>query len=373
MKLKFSAAAIALVFPLSVSAMKIEKAPFGKTKDGHAVDLYTLTNDKGANVKIATYGGTVVSINVPDKAGKLGDVALGFDNIPDYESKSPYFGCITGRYANRIAKGKFSIDGKEYILATNNGPNHLHGGEKGFDKCMWKANTVEEDDKVSLVLTYTSKDGEEGYPGTLSNKVTYTWDNDNALRIDYASTTDKPTVINLTNHTYFNLAGEGKGDILGHELTLNCDRYTPTDETAIPLGKLDPVKGTPFDFTKAHTIGKRINNDNQQLKWGKGYDHNFVINQKKPGELTLAATVHEPKSGRVLEVHTDQPGIQLYTGNFLDGSFSGKSGKPYKYRNAFCLETQVYPDSPNQKGFPNAVLRPGKKYSHVCIYKFATK
>jgi len=319
-----------------------------------------------------TYGGTVVAINVPDKDGKLGDVALGFDTLGEYEEKSPYFGCITGRYANRIAKGKFALDGKEFTLATNNDPNHLHGGLKGFDKRVWAAEEIKGDGFVGIRLTYTSKDGEEGYPGTLETTVTYTWNNDNELRIEYGASTDKPTVINLTNHSYFNLEGEGSGDILGHEAVFNCDRYTPTDETAIPLGKLAAVKGTPFDFTSAHPIGERIGADDQQIVWGKGYDHNYVINQKKAGEMTLAATVTAPKSGRVLEVITDQPGIQFYTGNFLDG-VKGKGGRVYAHRNAFCLETQVYPDSPNQKGFPKARLDPGEKYSHTCVYKFSVR
>ena len=322
----FSVAAI-VALQVSTSAMTIEKSPFGKTEDGTAVDLYTLTNDKGASVKITNYGGTVTSINVPDKDGKMGDVVCGFNSVEEYIKGSPYFGCITGRYANRIAKGKFTVDGKEYSLATNNEPNHLHGGLKGFDKQVWTAEELKKDDGVGLSLSYVSKDGEEGYPGELKAVVTYIWDNNNALHIKYSATTDKTTVINLTNHSYFNLAGEGSGDVLGHRLKLNCDRYTPTDETAIPLGELAPVKDTPFDFTKAFPIGKRIGDDNQQLKWGKGYDHNFVINQEAPGKMTLAAIVVEPKSGRVLEVRTDQPGVQLYTGNFLDGTVAGKSGK----------------------------------------------
>jgi aldose 1-epimerase len=358
---------------ISTSAMTIEKSPFGKTEDGTAVDLYTLTNDKGASVKITNYGGTITSINVPDKDGKMADVVCGFNSVEEYIKGSPYFGCITGRYANRIAKGKFTVDGKEYSLATNNESNHLHGGLKGFDKQVWTAKENKKDDRIGLSLSYVSKDGEEGYPGELKTVVTYTWDNNNALRIAYSATTDKATVINLTNHSYFNLAGEGSGDVLDHRVKLNCDRYTPTDETAIPLGELAPVKDTPFDFTKPLAIGMRIGDDNQQLKWGKGYDHNFVINQEEPGKMTLAAVVVEPKSARTLEVRTDQPGVQLYTGNFLDGTVTGKSGKKYEHRNAFCLETQIYPDSPNQKGFPKATLAPGETYKHVCVYKFGVR
>ncbi len=354
------------VLALSLSsAMSIEKSPFGKTADGAEASLYTLKNKNGAVVKITDYGGTVVAIEVPDKEGNLGDVALGFDSVEGYIDRSPYFGCITGRYANRIAKGKFTVDGKEYTLATNNDPNHLHGGEKGFDKKIWA--TAMEGDK--LVFTYTSPDGEEGYPGTLTSKVTYSWSDDNALQIDYEATTDKPTVLNLTNHTYFNLAGEGNGDILGHEVKFNCSHFTPIDETSIPFGEIRPVKGTPFDFTSVHTIGDRIGAGNEQLKFGKGYDHNFVIDSSEHGKLVHACTVTDPKTGRVLTVHTDQPGVQFYTGNFLDG-LEGKGGKKYDYRTGFCLETQVFPDSPNNAHFPSPVLRPGETYSHTCIYKF---
>ena len=354
--------------------MSITDKPFGKTKDGTEVKLYTLKNATGMTVSITNYGGIVTSIIVPDKDGKPGDVACGYDKVEDYIAGSPYFGCITGRYANRIAKGKFSIEGKEYTLATNNGPNHLHGGDVGFDKRVWKASTVKDDNSVQLVLNYTSPDGEEGYPGKLDCKVTYRLPKkENALHIDYLASTDKATPVNLTNHTYFNLAGHGTGTHLDHEIAINADRYTPTDATAIPTGELAPVKGTPFDFTTSHKIGKRIDADHEQIKFGKGYDHNWVINQKKPGELTLAAHVSEPTSGRVLEVHTTEPGIQFYTGNFLDGSNVGKGGKVYKHRYAFCLETQHYPDSPNQKSFPSCILKPGETYKHTCIYKFSTQ
>ena len=358
--------ALVPAFALTLSsAMSIEKSPFGKTADGAKVSLYTLKNAGGGSVQVTDYGGIVVSINVPDREGKVADVTLGFDSLEGYLAGHPYFGCITGRYANRIAKGKFTLDGKEYSLAVNNGPNHLHGGEAGFDKKLWKANT----ENGRLVLTYTSADGEEGYPGKLDCKVTYSWTDDNELRIDYAATTDKETVINLTNHAYFNLKGEGSGDILKHQAQFNCSHYTPVDETSIPTGEVRPVKGTPFDFTEPHAIGERIDEDNEQLKFGKGYDHNFVIDSSENGKLVHACTVTDPDSGRVLEVHTDQPGVQFYTGNFLNGA-KGKGGKPYGMRHGFCLETQVFPDSPNRAHFPSPVLQPGEEYEHTCVYKF---
>ncbi|MFT4547474.1 MAG: aldose 1-epimerase [Verrucomicrobiales bacterium] len=354
--------------------MKLTEQPFGKTTDGTEVKLYTLTNETGMSVSITNYGGIVTSIVVPDKNGKPGDVVCGYEKVEDYIAGSPYFGCITGRYANRIAKGKFSLDGEEYTLATNNEPNHLHGGVVGFDKKVWTATTVKDDGSLQLVLNYSSPDGEEGYPGKLDCKVTYRLPNkENSLHIDYEATTDKSTPINLTNHSYFNLAGHGSGTHLEHEIAINADRYTPTDATAIPTGELAPVKGTPFDFTTSHKIGERIEADHEQIKFGKGYDHNWVINQPKPGVLTLAAHVFEPTTGRILEVHTTEPGIQFYTGNFLDGSNIGKGGKVYKHRYAFCLETQHHPDSPNQKNFPSCILKPGDKYTHTCIYKFGIK
>ena len=323
-------------------------------------------------VKITNYGGIVTSLTAPDKAGKWTDVVLGYNKVEDYIAGSPYFGCITGRYANRIAKGKFTIDGKEYSLATNNDPNHLHGGDVGFDKKVWEAEEVKGKSGVGLKLTRTSPDGEEGYPGALKTTVTYLLTEDNSLDISYEATTDKTTVLNLTHHSYFNLSGEGSGKtILDHELTLNCDKFVPTDDTGIPLdGEQRAVEGSVFDFRKATAIGKRIEADDQQIKNGKGYDHNWIVN----GEgIRLAATLHDPESGRVMEVHTDQPGIQFYTGNYLDGSNVGKSGKKYEHRTGLCLETQIHPDSPNQKGFPNAFLKPGETYTHRCIYKFTTK
>ena len=376
-KLAISAAILAATSTLSLAdhhKMSITEKPFGKTEDGTEVTLYTLKNESGMTVSITNYGGIVTSIVVPDRNGKPGDVACGYDSVEDYIAGSPYFGCITGRYANRIAKGKFSLDGKEYTLAVNNGPNHLHGGEKGFDKKVWKATPKSTEKAVSLKLTYTSPDGEEGYPGNLDCTVTYSVPKDqNALRISYKATTDKATPVNLTNHTYFNLAGHGAGTHLKHSVMINADKFTPTDETGIPTGELAAVKDTPFDFTKPHKIGARIEAEHEQIKFGKGYDHNWVINQEKPGEMTLAARVVEPTSGRVLEVRTTEPGIQFYTGNYLDGSNVGKSDKKYEHRYAFCLETQKYPDSPNQKGFPSSILKPGETYKQVCVYKFGVR
>jgi aldose 1-epimerase len=348
----------------------IERSKFGKMADGQTIDLYTLTNSSGMRVGITNYGGRVVSILAPDWQGRTADVVLGFDDLDGYLGDNPYFGALVGRYANRIAKAKFTLDGVEYKLAPNDGPNTLHGGLKGFDKVVWTAQEIAKDHSV-LELSYLSKDGEEGYPGNLSVKVVYTLTDKNELWIDYTATTDKPTVLNLTNHSYFNLAGEGKGDILQHEMMVNADRFTPIDASLIPTGELRSVEGTPFDFCKPTAIGARINGGDEQLKLGRGYDHNFVLNRTGHG-LTLAARVTEPGSGRVLEVLTTQPGIQLYTGNFLDGTVRGKGGKVYNYRFAFCLETQHFPDSPNQPGFPSAELKPGQTYHEITIYKFST-
>lgn len=346
----------------------IKKMGFGATKDGTVVDIYTLTNASGMEAKIMTYGATVVSLKVPDRDGKLDDVVLGFDNVRDYEEKSPYFGCIVGRYGNRIGKGKFTLDGREYTLAVNNGANHLHGGLKGFDKVVWEA----EYDGVGLKMHYVSKDMEEGYPGRLDVTVVYTLTDDNELKIDYFATTDKPTVCNLTNHSYFNLAGQGLRDNSGHELMLNADNFTPVDSGLITTGEIRPVKGTPMDFTTPTAIGKRINDDYEQLKFGGGYDHNWVLNKDGKG-MTLAASVYEPTTGRFMEVFTTEPGIQFYAGNFLDGSVTGKGGRVYKYRYGFCLETQHYPDSPNRPQFPSVVLAPGQEYKTSTTYKFSAK
>ncbi len=337
--------------------------------DGQPVALFTLKNANGVTVKITNYGGVVQSILVPDKDGKLADVTLGFDTVAEYPEKTQYFGCITGRYANRIAKGKFTLDGKEYTLALNNGDNHLHGGEKGFNQYVWKAETSDGDSEPSLKLTHTSPDGDEGYPGSLSMTVTYTLTKDNGLKIDYEATTDKATVLNLTNHAYFNLAGAGSGNILEHELLLKADGYIPTDDGGIPLAGVSTVEGTPFDFRTSTTIGARIEDDDQQLKNGIGYDHNWVMKDSRDGKLAHVATLTEPKSGRILEVHTTEPGLQFYTGNYLDGR-TGKDGKSYVHRGALCLEAQTFPDSPNRPGFPSPVLKPGEKYTQTTIYRF---
>jgi aldose 1-epimerase len=360
-------------FSLSTEAkMGIEKQPFGKTPDGTSVDLYTLTNDNGMVVKITNYGGTVTSLIVPDRNGKMGDVVLGYDNLDGYLKNNPYFGSIIGRYANRIAKGRFILNGVEYKLAQNNGENHLHGGIKGFDKVVWNAKEVKAGNGVGVELSYLSKDGEEGYPGNLSVTVTYILTNNNELKINYLATTDKDTVVNLTHHSYFNLAGAGEGDILGHELMINADKFTPVDKTLIPTGELRSVKGTPMDFTQPTAIGARINQEDEQLIFGKGYDHNWVLNIVE-GALTRVARVYEPKTGRVMEVFTTEPGMQFYTGNFLDGTITGKGGKVYYQRYGFCLETQHFPDSPNKPQFPSTVLKPGQTYKTTTVYQFSTK
>jgi aldose 1-epimerase len=349
-----------------------KKESFGKTKEGQAVELYTLTNRSGVEAKITTYGGTVVSLKVPDRAGKFEDVVLGFDDIEGYQKSTAYFGALIGRYGNRIAKGRFTLNGVEYKLATNNGENHLHGGVRGFDKVVWNARPLKAANGSALELTYLSKDGEEGYPGNLSVRVVYTLTDKNELRIDYSATTDKDTVVNLTHHSYFNLAGHGNGDILGHQLTINADRFTPTDAGAIPTGELRAVKGTPFDFTQATAIGAHIGEDEEQLKLGKGYDHNFVVNGQA-GKLRHAAKVVEPTSGRVMEVWTTEPGMQFYTGNYLDGGDVGKGGKVYKHRYGFCLETQHYPDAPNRPSFPSTTLKKGGRYQATTVYIFSAR
>jgi aldose 1-epimerase len=346
----------------------IEQKPFGKTADGAAVDLFVLKNTRGMMAKIITYGGIVTALHVPDREGKLGDVVLGFDGLKGYLEGHPYFGAIVGRVANRIAKGHFTLDGKEYKLATNNGPNALHGGLKGFDKVVWKAKTPSATDGVALELTYRSPDGEEGYPGNLTTTVTYTLTNQNELKIDYTATTDKATPVNLSNHSYFNLAGAESGDIFGHVLMLAADRYTPVDATLIPTGEIKPVKGTPLDFTTPTPIGARI----ALLKSDPvGYDHNFVLRGGKAP--ALAARVQEPKTGRIMEMFTSEPGVQFYTGNFLDGKQKGKGGVVYKQHYGFCLEAQHFPDSVNHPDFPSVILRPGKTYTQTTVYKFSAK
>ncbi|HDP98335.1 MAG TPA: galactose mutarotase [bacterium] len=349
--------------------MKIERHSFGKTEDGMAVDLYTLTNDHEVSVQITNYGGIVTLILVPDKNENLGDVVLGFDNLEGYLQNNPYFGCIIGRYGNRLARGKFKLNGKNYSLATNNEPNHLHGGIKGFDKVVWSAKEIKNKDTIGLELTYLSADGEEGYPGNLSIMVIYALTNDNMLRIDYEANTDQPTIVNLTNHSYFNLKDAGATSILDHELTLDADYFTPVDKTLIPTGELRPVAGTPFDFRKPIKVGDWIGADDEQIKIGRGYDHNFALNGKA-GELRLIGKLRESTTGRVMEIWTTEPGIQLYSGNFLDGSITGKNGTVYYYRHGLCLETQHYPDSPNQANFPSTILNPTEKYKTTTVYKF---
>lgn len=349
----------------------VSKAEFGRTSEGMA-HLYTLKNANGVELKITNYGGVITSVSAPDREGEFADVVLGFDRLSKYRDEHPYFGALIGRYGNRIAEGQFAIDGNTYHLPRNNGPNTLHGGESGFDKRLWEAEEVRLDQAAGLDLTRVSEDGEQGFPGNLNVKVRYLLNNDNEIVIQYEATTDQPTVCNLTNHSYFNLKGAGNGDILDHELMINADRFTPINETLIPTGELRPVEGTPFDFRDPTPIGKRIKAENQQLEYAGGYDHNFVLQRDEEG-MVLAASVLEPNSGRFLEVLTTEPGLQFYSGNFLDGSNVGKGGKVYEFRNGFCLETQHFPDSPNQEDFPSTVLRPGEVYETRTIYRFSVK
>ena len=350
----------------------IKKQPFGKTPEGSAVDLYTLTNPKGAEVAITNYGGIVVQLRVPDRKGNLADVVLGYDDLDGYIHDKAYLGALIGRYGNRIAQGKFTLGGKVYTLPRNNGENTLHGGLKGFNQALWRVKELESKDGPSLQLEYLSKDGEERFPGNLSVKVIYTLTDENELKIEYSATTDKETVVNLTNHSYFNLAGAGNGDILKHQVMLRADKFTPVNESLIPTGELRSVQGTPMDFRTPTAVGARIDQDDQQLKYGRGYDHNWALESGGSKTPTLAASVYEPGTGRVLEVLTTEPGIQFYTGNFLDGA-KGKGGKAYQRRYALCLETQHFPDSPNQPNFPSTVLKPGQRYHTVTIYKFSAR
>ena len=349
---------------------RIERKAFGKTSTGESVELFTLARAGAPSVSITNLGGYVVSMLAPDRAGRTADVTLGYASLPGYLADNSYFGCLVGRYANRIAKAAFTLDGKRYSLAANNGPNTLHGGPTGFCRRVWAAKVKSGTDGDALELTYVSRDGEEGYPGTLTATVVYSLREDGGLVIDYSATTDAPTVLNLTNHAYFNLAGEGEGTILDHELQLEAEAYTPVDATLIPTGEVRSVAGTPFDFRKPLAIGARIDAADEQIRFGGGYDHNFVV-RGAPGTLRLAARAVEKKSGRQLEVFTTEPGVQFYTGNFLDGKTLGKAGKPYVKRGAFCLETQHYPDSPNQPAFPSAVLRPGQVYRHTTVYRLS--
>lgn len=351
---------------------EITSAAFGNTPEGEPATLYTLTNSQGVEAKITNFGGVVVSLKVPDRNDSLADVVLGFNSLEPYFEKSPYFGALVGRYGNRIAKGKFTLNGEEYTLAQNNGENHLHGGLKSFGRVLWQAEPLPTDSSANLVLRYTSADGEEGYPGRLDVTVEYALTNDNALRIHYQATTDAPTVVNLTNHSYFNLAGQEQGSILDHEVMINADRFVPVDNTLIPTGELASVEGTPLDFTEPTQVGTRIDDDHTQMVYGKGYDHCWVLN-KEGDALTLAATVYEPGSGRFMEVMTSEPGVQFYSGNFLDGSLTGKDGAVYKKRSGLCLETQHFPDSPNQPNFPSTELNPGETYETTTIYRFSTR
>jgi aldose 1-epimerase len=366
-----SVVAIAQNQPMKPERAKVEKRSFGKLADGTAVDLYTLTNKNGAQAKISTYGAVVVSLTAPDRHGRLADVALGYDDLQSYLEDTFYLGGVAGRYANRIAKGRFKLGGVEYVLAQNNNGNHLHGGVRGFMQVVWEAVGEADARGAHVKLTYLSKDKEEGYPGNFRVTVTYSLSDDNALRIDYLASTDKETVLNLTNHSYFNLAGAGTGSILDHELKLNANRFTPIAADSIPTGELRSVRGTPLDFTRPTKIGARIESTDEQIQFGSGYDHNFVLN-KKPGALALAAEVYEPKSGRVMQVFTTEPGVQFYSGNFLK-DVKGKAGRIYQSREGFCLETQHFPDSPNKPRFPSVILKPGAEYRQTTIYKFSTR
>jgi aldose 1-epimerase len=369
--LPFSSVAAVLLLVGAVTihaATKVSKADFGKMPDGKAVQIFTLTNEHGLEARICTYGGAVVSLKTPDRNGQMADIVLGFDSLEGYlNTAEPYFGALIGRYGNRIAHARFTLDGKVYSLPVNNGANTLHGGDKGFDKVVWTPRQLPDG---GLELTYVSKDGEEGFPGTLKATVVYHLTAANELKIDYSATTDKDTVVNLTNHSYFNLKGAGNGLILDHVLTIHASRFTPVDAGLIPTGELKPVAGTPFDFTRPTAVGSRIGQNDEQLKLGNGYDHNFVLNRTGSG-LSLAARVEEPTTGRVLEVETTEPAVQFYTGNFLDGTLKGKGGHVYPMRAALCLETQHYPDSPNHPSFPTTLLKPDQTYQTTTVYRFS--
>lgn len=370
-KPKSSAPADASADSVSTPEATTSRSVYGKLADGREVSLYTLTNTAGTTMTVTNYGGIIVSLKTEDKNGKFEDVVLGFDSLGQYEKSNPYFGCIVGRYGNRIAKGKFKLDNQTYNLAVNNAENHLHGGLKGFDKVLWTGDNYTTPDGAVLKLTYTSKDLEEGYPGNLQTEVVYTLTNDNELRIDYKATTDKKTIVNLTNHTYFNLSGNTKTDILGHTVSLAASKFLPVDKGLIPTGELKEVKGTPFDFTTPHVIGARINENDEQLKFAGGYDHCWAFD--KLDNLSSVGTVYDSTSGRFMELFTTEPGVQFYTGNFLDGSLTGKFGTVYAKRYGLCLETQHFPDSPNKPSFPSTVLNPGEVYQSQTVYKFSVK
>jgi aldose 1-epimerase len=357
---------------MSKSNSSITKAAFGKMPDGVPVEIFTLRNARGAEARIITYGGVVQSLRMPDRKGKFDDIVLGYDNLEGYVTNSPHFGALIGRYGNRIGGAKFALEGQTYTLAANNGPNSLHGGPKGFDKVVWTGKALTTAKGPALEMSYLSKDGEEGFPGNLKVKAVYTLTDDNELRVEFTATTDKPTVCNLTHHSYFNLRGQGNGDILGHEVFINADQTTPVDSGLIPTGAFAPVDGTPFDFRKPTSIGARINDPDTVLQYGPGYDHNWVIN-KPAGKLGLQARVYEPVSGRGMEVISDEPGLQFYAGNFLDGTITGKGGAVYQRRTGFCMEPQHYPDSPNKPQFPSTELKPGRTYKNIIIYEFSAK
>ncbi|MEW5900082.1 MAG: aldose epimerase family protein [Acidobacteriota bacterium] len=348
------------------AGMNIQRQSFGQLADGTAVDLYTLTNAKGLRARITNYGAIIISLEIPDRSGKLGDIVLGYDSLEGYLKTTPYFGSVIGRYGNRIAKGKFTLDGVTYSLAANNGENHLHGGIKGFDKVVWAPEPVQEPGAIGIRFTYLSRDGEEGYPGNLSCTVVYMLTDHDELKISYEAMTDKATPVNLTHHSYFNLAGQGEGDVLGHELMIYADAFTPVDAGLIPTGEIRSVKESPWDFASPHSIGERM----AQVEGG--YDHNFVLSSGG-GTLAPAVRVYEPKSGRVMEISTTEPGLQFYSGNFLDGTITGKGGKVYHRHYGFCLETQHFPDSPNKPNFPSTILRPGQVYKSLTVHKFSAK
>jgi aldose 1-epimerase len=350
-----------------------EPTAFGTLSSGQSAQLFTLRNAHGIEVQLTNYGGIIISLKTPDRAGRFSDIVLGYDNLPAYVANSPYFGAIVGRYANRIARGHFTLDGATYTLAVNNGPNSLHGGLRGFDKVVWNARPFQNQEGQGVTLDYTSRDGEEGYPGTLHATVTYTLTADDRLIVDYLATTDKATPINLSQHSYWNLAGDASRDILGHVLTINADAFTPVDSTLIPTGEIAPVQGTPFDFRTPTAIGARVDQrQNTQIRYGNGYDHNWVLNRGGAASdaLVLAARVVEPSSGRTMEIYTTEPSVQFYSGNFLDGSITGKGGTVYRFRHGLALETQHYPDSPNHPNFPSTILRPGQQYRSRTVFKF---
>lgn len=346
-----------------------QRTPFGILRDGTPVDLLTISTSSGMTMRVMTYGGIILSLTTPDRHGVLGDIVLGYDSLAEYEAESPYFGAIIGRYGNRIARGQFALDGTKYQLSVNNGPNHLHGGVRGFDKVVWDAITFTHDDRAGVIFTHQSPDGTEGYPGTLDVQVSYTLTNAGALRIEYDAMTDRPTPVNLTHHSYFNLAGATR-DIFTHELTVYADAYTPVNQALIPTGEIRSVHGTPFDFRQPTPMGARIQQADEQLVYAGGYDHNFVLTQSSAPGLHRAATVREPESGRTIDVSTTEPGMQFYSGNFLDGTLRGKGGQVYAHRFGFCLETQHFPDSPNHSAFPSTTLRPGERYHSETVYQF---